>query len=94
MQKFCREQMPDVPLKNALVLFLFCCCWLLFYYYYYFTSQLSVLLTCSKHRFKSMYEEGKLVNPLDSARILVSLLKSNSFEDGAHLDYFDLIQIN
>jgi hypothetical protein len=37
-----------------------------------------------------MFEEGQLINPLDSARKLVSLLKNNSFEDGAHVDYYDL----
>ncbi|KAJ3040871.1 hypothetical protein HDV00_010331 [Rhizophlyctis rosea] len=38
-----------------------------------------------------MHNEGKLVKPEDSARVLVKLLEEDTWENGAHLDYFDLV---
>ncbi|KAJ3217204.1 hypothetical protein HDU67_008333 [Dinochytrium kinnereticum] len=38
-----------------------------------------------------MHEEGKLVDPNDSARILVQLMETGNFENGAHIDYFDVL---
>ena len=35
-------------------------------------------------------EQNKLVDPIESAKLLVSLLVSNDFENGSHLDYYDL----
>ncbi|KAI8854981.1 hypothetical protein BC829DRAFT_359451 [Chytridium lagenaria] len=39
----------------------------------------------------TMHEEGKLVDPNDSARVLVELLDSGNFENGAHIDYYDVL---
>eukprot|EP01112_Ceratiomyxa_fruticulosa_P011594 TRINITY_DN3157_c0_g1_i2.p1 TRINITY_DN3157_c0_g1~~TRINITY_DN3157_c0_g1_i2.p1 ORF type:complete len:293 (+),score=47.58 TRINITY_DN3157_c0_g1_i2:81-881(+) len=39
--------------------------------------------------FMEMKKEEKLVDPHDSAKKLVSILDTNKFESGAHIDYFD-----
>ncbi|GKY90926.1 hypothetical protein MPSEU_000065400 [Mayamaea pseudoterrestris] len=36
--------------------------------------------------------DKQLVDPNDSARVLVDLLAKDDFESGSHLDYFDLVQ--
>ncbi|KAJ3109049.1 hypothetical protein HDU97_009167 [Phlyctochytrium planicorne] len=38
-----------------------------------------------------MHQEGKLVDPNDSARVLVQLLESGNYENGAHVDYYDVM---
>ena len=43
-----------------------------------------------KAGFSDMHSKGLLVDPQDSAKILVRLLKQNDFESGAHIDYYDV----
>ncbi|KAI8930137.1 hypothetical protein BC831DRAFT_440445 [Entophlyctis helioformis] len=38
----------------------------------------------------SMHREGRLVDPNDSAKVLISLLESDEYENGAHVDFFDV----
>lgn len=38
-----------------------------------------------------MVENKKLVNPLDSANVLVKLLEKDEFENGSHIDYYDVL---
>jgi sepiapterin reductase len=35
--------------------------------------------------------ERKLIDPQESARVLVQLLRENEFENGAHIDYYDVV---
>ena len=37
-----------------------------------------------------MHEEGKLLSPEESVVKLIKLLQDNSFDTGAHIDYYDL----
>lgn len=42
--------------------------------------------------YNSLFVEGKLIQPLDSAKKLISILdRKQSFESGAHIDYYDEI---
>ena len=43
-----------------------------------------------KRQFREMFSEGRLVNPKDSARRLVRLLRRDQYENGAHVDYYDV----
>lgn len=36
--------------------------------------------------------QNALLDPVDSARVLVDLLEEDTFESGAHIDYFDVVQ--
>ncbi|KAJ3417279.1 hypothetical protein HDV05_005735 [Chytridiales sp. JEL 0842] len=40
--------------------------------------------------FKEMHEEGKLVDPLDSAKVLLDLLIKERYVKGEHVDYYDV----
>jgi hypothetical protein len=35
--------------------------------------------------------QNKLVDPIDSARVLVRLVLGNDFENGQHIDYYDIV---
>lgn len=37
-----------------------------------------------------MKEQGTLLKPEQSAKKMIKLLEENSFENGAHIDYYDL----
>eukprot|EP00040_Diaphanoeca_grandis_P017797 m.93300 g.93300 ORF g.93300 m.93300 type:complete len:256 (-) comp26625_c0_seq1:115-882(-) len=43
-----------------------------------------------KKAYTEMHTGSKLVDPDDSASKLIGLLKANTFETGAHIDYYDL----
>merc|ERR1712166_191902 len=43
-----------------------------------------------KAGFSDMHSKGLLVDPRESAKILVRLLKQNEFDSGAHIDYYDV----
>lgn len=50
-----------------------------------------------KEYFVNAYKEGKLIKPSDSAKVLMDLLKEDTFENGKHIDFYDhflLEQIN
>lgn len=36
----------------------------------------------------------QLLDPLDSARVLVQLVKKDEFSSGTHIDYYDVVQPN
>ncbi len=38
-----------------------------------------------------MHLDGQLVDPFTSADVLIKYLEQDSFENGAHVDYYDLI---
>ncbi|KAI9106144.1 hypothetical protein DFS34DRAFT_48555 [Phlyctochytrium arcticum] len=40
--------------------------------------------------YTSMHTEGKLVQPADSARVLIRMMEQNEFQNGAHVDYYDV----
>lgn len=40
--------------------------------------------------FGGLKEQGTLVKPRDSAKVLIHILEDNKWENGAHLDYYDL----
>eukprot|EP00274_Cyanoptyche_gloeocystis_P003743 CAMPEP_0196659098 /NCGR_PEP_ID=MMETSP1086-20130531/33078_1 /TAXON_ID=77921 /ORGANISM="Cyanoptyche gloeocystis , Strain SAG4.97" /LENGTH=262 /DNA_ID=CAMNT_0041992943 /DNA_START=77 /DNA_END=865 /DNA_ORIENTATION=+ len=40
--------------------------------------------------FKDMHEKGQMIDPARSAKKLVRLLQEDTFESGAHIDFFDL----
>ena len=40
--------------------------------------------------FESMKSKGQLLSPDESAKKLVKILKLNSFENGDHVDFFDV----
>ncbi len=40
--------------------------------------------------FESMKASGQLLSPDESAQKLVKILKLNSFENGDHVDFFDV----
>jgi sepiapterin reductase len=42
-----------------------------------------------KTAFKNMKQEGTLVDPNESAKVLVILLEKDQYDNGAHLDYYD-----
>jgi len=44
----------------------------------------------TREYFDDMHKKGQLVDPNDTARVLVALLESDSFESGSHVDYFDV----
>jgi len=44
----------------------------------------------TKKFFQSLADEGKLIPPAESARKLFWLVTDNKFENGAHIDYWDL----
>ncbi|KAJ3089260.1 hypothetical protein HK102_006816 [Quaeritorhiza haematococci] len=44
----------------------------------------------TKEAYVTMHKEGQLVDPNDSAGVLVSLLEGDDFVNGAHVDYFDV----
>lgn len=44
-----------------------------------------------KDAFVDMHKKGNLVNPLDSARVLLNLLVEDTYENGAHIDYYDCL---
>ncbi|KAL2913730.1 hypothetical protein HK105_206746 [Polyrhizophydium stewartii] len=39
-----------------------------------------------------MHDEGRLVDPNDSAKVLVSMLESDDYDNGAHVDFYDVQQ--
>jgi len=43
----------------------------------------------TRNYFMDMKKDGKLVDPHQSAKKLVTLLENNTFESGSHVDYFD-----
>ncbi|KAH6562595.1 hypothetical protein BASA62_009047 [Batrachochytrium salamandrivorans] len=43
-----------------------------------------------KQAYIKMHAEGQLVDPNDSARVLVSMLESDDYENGAHVDFYDV----
>lgn len=47
------------------------------------------ILPETREYFKTLKETSKLVNPNDSADKLVSILLMNSYENGAHFDFYD-----
>eukprot|EP00842_Homolaphlyctis_polyrhiza_P002906 jgi/Hompol1/3616/HPOL_003303-RA len=42
-----------------------------------------------KQVYVKLHEEGQLVDPNDSAHVLISLLEADEFENGAHIDFYD-----
>mmetsp|Transcript_18334 Transcript_18334/g.25693 ORF Transcript_18334/g.25693 Transcript_18334/m.25693 type:complete len:264 (+) Transcript_18334:41-832(+) len=44
----------------------------------------------TRETFAQMKAKGTLVDPSESSLVLVKLLKSNEFQSGAHIDYFDV----
>lgn len=42
-----------------------------------------------KEVYRQMHQEGKLVEPKDTANKLLSLLLEDAFTSGSHVDYYD-----
>ena len=42
--------------------------------------------------FLGMHRENKLISPLDSARVMVRLLEVDKYDNGAHVDYYEVVQ--
>jgi len=45
----------------------------------------------SREVFKKQYEEGKLLDPALSMKLLVSVLEKDEFKSGSHIDIYDVI---
>ncbi|KAJ3320565.1 hypothetical protein HDV06_005188 [Boothiomyces sp. JEL0866] len=43
-----------------------------------------------KKAFTNMHKENNLIKPRDSAQALVDLLEKNEFDNGSHVDYFEI----
>jgi hypothetical protein len=41
---------------------------------------------------KTFFQKNKLIDPIDSARVLVRLVLDDAFESGQHIDYYDMVQ--
>lgn len=37
------------------------------------------------------FQNEKMIDPIDSARVLVRLVLENEFENGQHVDYYDIV---
>jgi hypothetical protein len=43
---------------------------------------------------KSFFQNNKLIDPIDSAHVLVRLVLEDAFNSGQHIDYYDIVPIS
>lgn len=44
----------------------------------------------TKEYFTMMFNEGKIVNPVDSVKKMLMLVRKNEFENGSHIDFYEV----
>lgn len=46
-----------------------------------------------RNAFTEMHRDGKLIDPADSARVLLAQLELDTFINGSHVDYYDVCEL-